>query len=167
MCKTMAAHKQILGTLGNGPTRRTLFGPVDREQLQLEYQAALWKDLEEASKRWGFDFLRDKPLNSSTFQWEGIPASKVPLLYRSCILGQADGGHTASAVSHKRGWAETSHCDKENIPHSPERCSLHMEKFEQTPERGDCRGLKRKQTNIKDFFQAKRRVVEKPRKSGE
>lgn len=168
MCKIMAAHKRILGTLGNGPTRRNLFGPVDRDQLQVEYQAALRKDLEEASVRWGFDFIQDKPLNSSDFHWEGIPGVKVPLLYRSCALEQAEENRTAVAkvVPYKRGRGASSN-EKENIPHTPERCLQLLEKLEKTPERGEPRGIKRKQTNITDFYQAKRRVVGKPRKSGE
>lgn len=169
MCKLMAAHKRILGTLGNGPTRRNLFGPVDRDQLQVEYQAALRKDLEEASVRWGFDFFQDKPLNSSDFQWEGIPGVKVPLLYRSCVLGPAEVDSTAVAevASHKRGWAASPQSEKENIPYTPDRCSQDFEKLEKTPERGEPTGIKRKQTNITDFYQAKRRVVGKARKSGE
>lgn len=168
MCRIMAAHKRILGTLGNGPTRRNLFGPVDRDQLQVEYQAALRKDLEEASVRWGFDFIQDKPLNSSDFHWEGIPGVKVPLLYRSCALGQAEEDSAAVAVvPYKRGRAASPDSEKENIPHTPERYLQLLEKLEKTPLRGESRGIKRKQTNITDFYQAKRRVVEKPRKSGE
>lgn len=165
----MAAHKRILGTLGNGPTRRNLFGPVDRDQLQVEYRAALRKDLEEASVRWGFDFIQDKPLNSSDFHWEGIPGVKVPLLYRSCALGQGEEDRTAvaEAVPYKRGRAASSNSEKENIPHTPERFLQLLEKLEKTPKRGESRALKRKQTNITDFYQAKRRVVGKPRKSGE
>lgn len=163
----MAAHKRILGTLGNGPTRRNLFGPVDRDQLQMEYQAALRKDLEEASVRWGYDFFQDKPLNSNDFQWEGIPGVKVPLLYRSCALGQEDSKAVAEVVSHKRGWAASPRSEKENIPRTPKRRLLDLENLEKTPERGDSSGTKRKQTNITDFYQAKKRVVGKPRKSGE
>ncbi|XP_026162324.1 cyclin-dependent kinase inhibitor 1 isoform X1 [Mastacembelus armatus] len=170
MCRMMATHKRILSALGTGPARRNLFGPVDREQLQVEYQTALRKDVEEASQRWGFDFILDKPLESSDFQWEGIPGTEVPLLYRSCIvgLGQA-GGHraTEAAVTPKRGRVEPPRSEKENIPHTPERCALNLEKLEKTPEKSENSGLKRKQTNITDFYQAKRRVVGKPRKSGE
>nr|XP_046239740.1 cyclin-dependent kinase inhibitor 1 isoform X2 [Scatophagus argus] len=162
----MASRKRILSTLGNGRARRNLFGPVDREQLQEEYKAALRKDLEEASNRWGFDFILDKPLESSDFQWEGIPGAKVPLLYRSCMLGleQTENQRVAeSAVRPKGGNLGPSQREKENIPCSPERCAHNLEK---TPER-DNTGLKRKQTNITDFYQAKRRVVWMPRKSGE
>lgn len=166
----MATHKQILSALGNGPARRNLFGPVDKEQLQVEYQAALQKDLEEASSRWGFDFISDKPLESSDFQWEGIPGDKVPLLYRSCMLvrGQTEGLMVAvEGVTPKGGrvgqpWSKSS--EKENIPCSPDR---HVRDVEKTPEKRENTGLKRKQTNITDFFQAKRRMVGMPRKSGE
>lgn len=159
----MATHKRILSSLGNGPTRRNLFGPVDREQLRVEYQAALRKDLEEASRRWGFDFISDKPLESSDFQWEGIPGTKVPLLYRSCMLGLGR-GEVQAAVYPKVRRVSPSDSEKENIPRTPER---YIHNLEKTPEKGENSGLKRKQTNLTDFYQAKRRVVWMPRKSGE
>lgn len=143
----MATNKHILSSLGNGPTRRNLFGPVDRELLQVEYQAALQKDLEEATQRWGYDFISDKPLDNSDFQWEGIPGTKVPLLYRSCMLGV--GQSTAKAkVSPRGGRVEPPHNDKENIPGTPERCILNMKCLEKTPEKRENTAVKRKQTNI-------------------
>ncbi|XP_042353372.1 cyclin-dependent kinase inhibitor 1 isoform X2 [Plectropomus leopardus] len=166
----MATHKRILSALANGPARRNLFGPVDREQLQAEYQAALRKDLDEACQRWGFDFFSDKPLERSDFQWEGIPGTKVPLLYRSCMLsvGHAGGQRAAEAtVKPKGGRASSIQSEKENIPTSRQRCALNVENLEKTPEKRESTGLKRKQTNITDFYQAKRRVVGMPRKSGE
>ncbi|XP_040014397.1 cyclin-dependent kinase inhibitor 1 isoform X2 [Xiphias gladius] len=166
----MATHTRILSSLGNGPARRNLFGPVDREQLQVEYQAALRKDLEEASRRWGFDFFLDKPLQSGDFQWEGIPGTKVPLLYRPCMLGlgQKEGQRPAEAAGMPRGGrVEPPQSGKENVPGTPERCALDLENLEKTPERRESTGMKRKQTNITDFYQAKRRVVWMPRKSGE
>lgn len=151
-CRIMATHKRILSTLGrNGPVRRNLFGPVDREQLQLEYQAVLHKDLEEASQRWGFDFISDKPLESSNFKWEGIPSTKVPLLYRTYMpnLEQAEVQRSAETTVNARGKrAEPSQSEKENIPCTPERCALNLETLQKTPEKGENTGMKRKQTNI-------------------
>ncbi|XP_053172650.1 cyclin-dependent kinase inhibitor 1 isoform X1 [Scomber japonicus] len=173
MCRTMATHKRILSTLStlrNGPTRRNLFGPVDREQLQVEYQASIRKDLEEASQRWGFDFISDKPLESSDFQWEGVPGTKVPLLYRSCMFDQEQVESQRAAdvkVSPKGRKVAPPHNEKENIPLSPRRCSLKLENVEKTPQKTGNTALKRKQTNLTDFYQAKRRVVGMPRKSGE
>ncbi|XP_069009666.1 cyclin-dependent kinase inhibitor 1 isoform X2 [Embiotoca jacksoni] len=152
----MARHKPILRCLRNGPTRRNLFGPVDRDHLQVEYQAALRRDLEEASRRWSFDFLSDEPLESSEFQWEVVPGTGVPPLYRTCILGQVRGQRSAETGVTPRG----GRLQKENIPPTPDRCELKLE----TLERGED-AMKRKQTNITDFYPAKRRVVGVPRKS--
>ncbi|XP_033995519.1 cyclin-dependent kinase inhibitor 1 isoform X1 [Trematomus bernacchii] len=167
-CIPMDLHKQTLSALGNSPARRSLFGPVDREQLQVEYQAALRRDLDQACQRWGFDFVSDKPLEQSVFQWEGIPGSEVPLLYRSCLpgLGHTEGQRAAEADLKPRGRGRVGqpHSEEENIHCSPERCELHPEK---TPERREDTGLKRKQTNITDFYQSKRRFIWTPRKSGE
>lgn len=166
MCRVMASHKPMLSSLGgNRRARRSLFGPVDRDQLQAEYQAALRKDLQEASKRWGFDFKSDKPLESGEFEWEGVPETRVPLLYRCCVLavGQTEGRRlTGAAVLTKAARVE-----KENIPQTPEKWPAELEGLERTPEKDDRAGQKRKQTNITDFYQAKRRVVWMPRKSGE
>lgn len=145
----MAIHDRILSVLKNGPARRNLFGPVDREQLQVEYQTALRKDLEEASQRWGFDFILEKPLASSDFQWEGIPGTKVPLLYRSCMLDRRQAEvQTTEEATVKEGRVEPPQSEKENIPHTPERYALNLENLEETPERGENTGVKRKQTNI-------------------
>ncbi|KAM3622389.1 uncharacterized protein V6R79_024119 [Siganus canaliculatus] len=166
----MATHKRILGTLRNGPARRNLFGPVDREQLQVEYQTALQKDLEEASNRWGFDFISDKPLENSDFQWEGVPVAEVPLLYRSSMLSQGlpEGQKgTQATAAPKGGRVAPQESEKENIPCLPERYAIKLENREKTSEGRENTGLKRKQTNITDFYQAKRKVVGMPRKSGE
>lgn len=148
-CRTMTSHKRILGNLGNGPARRNLFGPVDREQLQKEYQAALRRDLEEASHRWGFDFILDKPLESGEFQWERVPGTKVQPLYRSCMLDVDQPERPAeAAVKPKKRRLESPESEKENVPCLPERCPLKLEDWQKTPEKRESTGLKRKQTNI-------------------
>ncbi|XP_053301161.1 cyclin-dependent kinase inhibitor 1 isoform X1 [Pleuronectes platessa] len=170
MCRIMDAHKGIKSSLGKCPARRNLFGPVDREQLQRDYQAALRRGLEEASRRWGFDFISNQPLESSSFQWEGIPGTEMPLFYRSCtlVLGQTEGQRSAGLkVATKRARVEPPQNEKENIPDSPNTCELNLQNFEKTPEIGESAGAKRKQTNLTDFYQAKRRMVWMPRKSGE
>ncbi|XP_036387403.1 cyclin-dependent kinase inhibitor 1 isoform X2 [Megalops cyprinoides] len=167
---SISLNKRILTALSNGPTRRNLFGPVDREQLQLEYQDSLRKDLEDASRRWGFDFLTETPLKGGDYQWEGISGTKVPVLYRSCMVGAVEvvrpGGVSGSGVG-----SAAAHSGKENIPRTPNRDSLKPQNLETTPEKSQSNNqsnkLKRKQTNITDFYQAKRRVVATPRKSGQ
>ncbi|XP_034542459.1 cyclin-dependent kinase inhibitor 1 isoform X2 [Notolabrus celidotus] len=164
----MASKNWTLSSLGNGPARRMLFGPVDHEQLQAEYHAALRKDLEEASRRWGFDFMSDKPLESSDFKWERVQGTKVPLLYRSCMLDQGQAGGQRAAVTPKEGKGGSSQIGKENIPLTPERCSaFNLKKLEKRPMRRENRALKRKQSNITDFYPAKRRAVGMPLKSNQ
>lgn len=138
--EVMAMHERFLG---NGPARRNLFGPVDREQLQLEYRDALRKDLEEASRRWGFDFATETPLEGGDFQWEGVSGVTVPVLYRSCR-----GEHRSR-----------SGAGKEKKPtRTLERFSVVPQDVERTPEKRA--ELKRKQTNITgEVGGAKQRLV--------
>ncbi|XP_073700270.1 cyclin-dependent kinase inhibitor 1 [Garra rufa] len=159
----MAMHKRILRTLGNGPTRRNLFGPVDREQLQLEYHNALRKDLEEAIHRWSFDFVTETPLEGGDFVWEGVSGARVPILYRTCREGENP--RLRRKESANGGRAGPSRAGKENIPRTPERFCIVLQGIEKTPEKRT--ELKRKQTNITDFYQAKKRLVATPRKSGQ
>ncbi|XP_072522035.1 cyclin-dependent kinase inhibitor 1 isoform X2 [Salminus brasiliensis] len=163
----MPFHKRVLRSLGNGPARRNLFGPVDREQLQAEYRDALRKDVEDASRRWGFDFVSEKPLDDGDFQWEGVPGVRVPALYRPCTVGEEARSQTAESTSASSTATSSSHsaAGKENVPSSPERYISVPRDLEKTPEKQNS--LKRKQTNITDFYQAKRRVVATPRKSGQ
>ncbi|XP_029631136.1 cyclin-dependent kinase inhibitor 1 isoform X1 [Salmo trutta] len=158
---TMASRKRILSSPEKSPARQNLFGPVDREQLQQDYQDTLRRDLEDACRRWGFDFLSDKPLAGGDFQWEEVLGTKVPLFYLPCLLGQGDaqkiGGLAASTGRVRAGpW----HRGKENIPCTPEKYGANLQNLEKPNK------LKRKQTNLTDFYQAKKRVVGTSLKSG-
>ncbi|XP_067097057.1 cyclin-dependent kinase inhibitor 1 isoform X3 [Osmerus mordax] len=168
MCKTMASRKSILSSLGSGTAQRSLFGPVDHEQLQQEYQQALRKDLEDTSRRWGFDFLLEKPLKGGDFQWEGVPSTTVPLIYRPNMVGMNKVEGQRGVVSYIEARAGPSLSGKENVLYTPERdAATIVQNLETTPGRGERERLKRKQTNITDFYAAKRRVVGTPRKSGQ
>lgn len=104
----MASRKRILSSPEKSPARQNLFGPVDREQLQQEYQDTLRRDLEDTCRRWGFDFLSDKPLAGGDFQWEGVLGTKLPLLYQPCLLGQGEAQREAWRPS--QGGAGQGHC---------------------------------------------------------
>uniref|UniRef100_A0A3Q3JYE4 Uncharacterized protein n=1 Tax=Monopterus albus TaxID=43700 RepID=A0A3Q3JYE4_MONAL len=81
-CLSMILHcrsVRILSATGNGPVQRNLFGPIDREQLQADYQTVL------------------------------PAGEQVPLLYRSCMhgLGHTGGQRvTEAALGPKGGRAE-------------------------------------------------------------
>ncbi|XP_066559150.1 cyclin-dependent kinase inhibitor 1 isoform X2 [Amia ocellicauda] len=147
--------------------RRSLFGRADPAQLQAECAAALRQELEASSRRWGFDFLNETPLQGGQFQWECVSGAKVPALYRSCMLS-CRGQGALPRPEHGAG--------KENMPHTRKKNATHPVQ-ESTPQKrlapslapcqAPSQALKRKQTNITDFYQTKKRVVATPRKSGQ
>ncbi|XP_010143036.1 PREDICTED: cyclin-dependent kinase inhibitor 1-like, partial [Buceros rhinoceros silvestris] len=68
--------------------RRNLFGPVDHEQLQQDFQYVLRNSIEGAQQKWNFDFLRDTPAEG-LLQWEELKGHEVPAFYHSCMAGEA------------------------------------------------------------------------------
>nr|XP_033808576.1 cyclin-dependent kinase inhibitor 1B-like isoform X2 [Geotrypetes seraphini] len=66
--------------------RRNLFGPVDHEQLQRDFQQQLRGSLEAARRKWSFDFARDLP-SEGALEWEPLGCQEVPAFYRSQALG--------------------------------------------------------------------------------
>lgn len=69
-----------------GPVRKNLFGPVDHQQLQQDFQRLFCMSVEVANKRWNFDFQSDVPLEGSNIQWEALRCQDVPAFYRSCTV---------------------------------------------------------------------------------
>ncbi|XP_058230015.1 cyclin-dependent kinase inhibitor 1 isoform X1 [Hemibagrus wyckioides] len=124
-----------------GSARRCLFGAVDHEELQRDHTLLMRAELEDASRRWSFDFTTDKPRVGGDFDWMGLPENRVPFLYRDCTVGAEPRANRAGPESDLgRQDGNTDSAEKHT--------------------------LKRKQTNITDFYQAKRRVVT-TRKSGQ
>ncbi|KAL0978405.1 hypothetical protein UPYG_G00170050 [Umbra pygmaea] len=162
--KTMVSRKRLLSPLEKCSARRMLFGPVDPEQLQKEYQDALSRDLELACHRWGFDFRSEEPLAGGDFQWERVPDTNVPLPYRPCLVGLG-GAQGVGGLADMSVQVGLSQCGKESPPCTPEKYTAKLQDVETTPDKEN--GLKRKQTDLTDFYQAKKRVVDTPRKSGQ
>lgn len=65
--------------------RRNLFGPVDHQQLQQDFQRLFCMSVEVAKQRWNFDFQRDQPAPGS-IEWEELPCQDVPAFYHSCVV---------------------------------------------------------------------------------
>lgn len=93
---TMAHDSEIsrLGGIGAlnikaGPVRRNLFGPVDHNQLQQDFERLLCMSVEVANKRWNFDFQSEKPGSGSGVEWEELRCQDVPAFYRSCTVRSA------------------------------------------------------------------------------
>lgn len=60
---------------------RSLFGPVDREQLRRDLKQRLKEISEQDSRRWNFNFQTETPL-PGRFQWEEIPSASAAALYQ-------------------------------------------------------------------------------------
>nr|XP_003214802.3 PREDICTED: cyclin-dependent kinase inhibitor 1C [Anolis carolinensis] len=68
---------------------RSLFGPVDHEQLRREFRGQLRQIREESQRRWEFDFAAGAPLppgHQARFQWEEVDAAALPAFYRETLL---------------------------------------------------------------------------------
>uniref|UniRef100_A0A3B4AFJ2 Cyclin-dependent kinase inhibitor domain-containing protein n=1 Tax=Periophthalmus magnuspinnatus TaxID=409849 RepID=A0A3B4AFJ2_9GOBI len=65
--------------------RRSLFGPVDHEQLQRELSQRLQDITEQDSRRWNFDFQSHTPL-PGPFQWEEVSSDLSATFYSDHLL---------------------------------------------------------------------------------
>uniref|UniRef100_A0A8D0E6X6 Cyclin dependent kinase inhibitor 1A n=1 Tax=Salvator merianae TaxID=96440 RepID=A0A8D0E6X6_SALMN len=125
---------------------RNLFGPVDHEQLQKDFQSLMRTQLEEAQQKWNFDFEKETPLEGD-YKWEKV----------SCL-------HSLPSQDLLSCTKENS-CSGEKSLNSPVLLKMpgKMEKplkvdFEAC-DSGSPRCSKRKQTSIKDFYSSKRRTL--------
>uniref|UniRef100_A0A3P9GXZ4 Cyclin-dependent kinase inhibitor 1D n=1 Tax=Oryzias latipes TaxID=8090 RepID=A0A3P9GXZ4_ORYLA len=134
-----------------GPTRRNLFGPVDHQQLQKDFQRLLCMNMEVANKRWNFDFQRDTPGEGSGVEWVGLRCQDVPAFYHSC---------TVRPVS--RAAKATRRASTSSGEGSPMSCSLSGDEYLEVTTRG-CFHIKlsgkRRQSNITDYFKVKKRKL--------
>lgn len=59
---------------------RSLFGPVDHEQLRRDLKLRLKEIMDQDRRRWNFDFQSETPM-SGRFQWEQVPTACAAALY--------------------------------------------------------------------------------------
>ncbi|XP_034733882.1 cyclin-dependent kinase inhibitor 1Ca [Etheostoma cragini] len=68
---------------------RSLFGPVDHEQLRRDLTRKLQEISEQDSRRWNFNFQTETPL-CGRFQWEEIPAHCAAAMYQDDVCEEDD-----------------------------------------------------------------------------
>ncbi|KAL7985247.1 hypothetical protein Chor_003817 [Crotalus horridus] len=119
---------------------KNLFGPVDHEQVQKDFQSLMKVQLEEAQQKWNFDFETETPLEGN-YKWEKV--SHLNMLPSPDLLG-----HT-----------KENSCTGEKSRSSPALFKRHA-KTERQVQMGleackadSPRCLKRKQTSIKGKLQ--------------
>ncbi|XP_045414416.1 cyclin-dependent kinase inhibitor 1C [Lemur catta] len=65
---------------------RSLFGPVDHEELSRELQTRLAELNAEDQNRWDYDFQQDVPLRGpGRLQWTEVDSDSVPAFYRETV----------------------------------------------------------------------------------
>ncbi|XP_068963309.1 cyclin-dependent kinase inhibitor 1C-like [Petaurus breviceps papuanus] len=65
---------------------RTLFGPVDHEELGRELVGKLAEISAEDERRWDYSFQDDRPLlGPGRLQWQGVDEHTVPAFYRETV----------------------------------------------------------------------------------
>ncbi|XP_075967532.1 cyclin-dependent kinase inhibitor 1D [Anarhichas minor] len=155
-----APHPELSGlggvealNLKVGPVRRNLFGSVDHQQLQQDFQRLLCANVEEAKKRWNFDFQRETPGEDSGIEWEELGHQDVPAFYRSRTVRSAQPRPTSKS--------RTSSSSGEGSPGYGSSYGSGDEYLEVTT-RG-CyqiqRHAKHKQSAITDYFKVKKRKL--------
>lgn len=80
---------------------RSLFGPVDREQLRRDLELRLGEIVDQDRRRWNFDFQNETPL-SGRFEWEEIPATRAAALYRDSTPPREGEGEEDRLIERKR-----------------------------------------------------------------
>lgn len=158
-----AASDSELSSLGGiealnlkvGPVRRNLFGPVDHQQLQQDFQRLLSMSVKVANERWNFDFQSNRPAQGSTIKWEELRCQDVPAFYHSRMVGRVEQPRVGMVKVSRR----LSSSSGEGSPESSS--SSGDEYLEVTTRR--CYRLqrpgKRRQSSITDFFKVKKRKL--------
>ncbi|KAM8883152.1 cyclin-dependent kinase inhibitor 1D [Synchiropus picturatus] len=142
-----------------GPVRRNLFGPVDHQQLQDDFQRLLCMSVEVANKRWNYDFIHDRPQHAddnNNIEWMELRSADVPMFYRSCA--------TRPLVQVGVGMSKASRRTPSSSEDSPASSSSSGsgDEYLEISTKG-CyrlqRPAKRRQATITDFFKVKKRKL--------
>lgn len=141
---------------------RRLFGPVDSEQLRLDCEALMAGCLQEAQRRWNFDFVTETPLEGD-FAWERVRGLGLPKLYLSPgSCGGRDGAGGGRRPGPSTALLQGTAAQEDEVDLSLS-CTLVPRSCEQPEESpgapGTSQSRKRRQTSMTDFYHSKRRLV--------
>ncbi|GAA6111869.1 cyclin-dependent kinase inhibitor 1 [Tachysurus ichikawai] len=127
---------------------RSLFGPVDHDELNRDIETKMREISERDQKRWNFNFVSDTPLHGD-YEWERTAVEATPAFYQETVQ---IGKHRAVAL----------HVEPHVEAPNRETCA-----------RGDAGGGtacaertntgKRKTTRITDFYVKRRKQVDPKR----
>ncbi|KAM6321221.1 cyclin-dependent kinase inhibitor 1-like [Aegotheles albertisi] len=129
--------------------QRKLFGLVDHEQLQQDFQHMLWNSVEVAQKKWNFYFLQDMP-TEGLLQWDELEGHEVPTFYHSCVV--RDARRPLQHLNWPLGREDKSHYFAQvALTKKPKNSK-------KTGSKRISEGKKRRQTSLTDYYSAKKQV---------
>lgn len=117
---------------------RNLFGPVDHEQLQRDFEEKIRQQLEEAQQRWNFNFETETPLEGP-FQWERIRVAEQPPQEGHSLVRAVISSDSRSSLAHRV--PATDHLGR--------ICPEGSQQSSKVYKAGSLQSLKRGQTTIK------------------
>ncbi|KAM9366882.1 cyclin dependent kinase inhibitor 1Ca [Symphorus nematophorus] len=145
---------------------RSLFGPVDHDQLRRDLKQRLKEINEQDSRRWNFNFETDTPL-PGRFQWEEVPADCAAALYQESA--QLKNCSSITEEEEEDGRLSDREEDSEGADQDQENCSS-ISNTRKCP--AEVTPVRRKRTHSKqaakprnnaritDFFAKRRRTTE-------
>ncbi|KAB5565832.1 hypothetical protein PHYPO_G00246020 [Pangasianodon hypophthalmus] len=130
---------------------RTLFGPVDHEELKRELTGHLKAMEEAAAESWGFDFSTHTPRPNARFLWKAVDSKDLPSFYSAseqpskslCAKVDVNGNCGLTEEREDKSEKQTDRTDKrkrpacidsscpskrsrtclDETPHTPKKCS--------------------------------------------
>ncbi|KAM4016511.1 cyclin-dependent kinase inhibitor 1B-like [Anomaloglossus baeobatrachus] len=157
-----------MGGSGRGVCR-SLFGPIDHDELRSELKRQLKEIQASDCQRWNFDFDSGTPLKG-TFSWEPLENTEMPIFYRESKLCPANATPLSRQAStrlsvptvdtREESPAETvqekQECAKENADKAVKKCQ-----GVKGPSKTSTSSLQRKReisTSITDYFPKRKRT---------
>ncbi|XP_028843134.1 cyclin-dependent kinase inhibitor 1C [Denticeps clupeoides] len=130
---------------------RSLFGPVDHDELNRDMKSKLREIAERDRLRWNFNFEADTPL-SGEYEWEESAADSSPAFYRESVQsGRTRADRSSSAqdapVAQERTVNQENRADRMNSGRGASRTAP------------TCARRKRISTRITDFYVKRRRTA--------
>ncbi|KAA8595775.1 hypothetical protein FQN60_011066 [Etheostoma spectabile] len=101
---------------------RSLFGPVDHEQLRRDLTRKLQEISEQDRRRWNFNFQTETPL-CGRYQWEEIPADCAAAIYQDDACEEDDRLSKEEVVEEEEEEEAQPGSTRRTAPESPTRTS--------------------------------------------
>ncbi|XP_056135272.1 cyclin dependent kinase inhibitor 1Ca [Lampris incognitus] len=153
---SLTTRREAASHHGRG-ARRSLFGPVDHDELNRELKLRLNEMAEQDTRRWNFHFETETPL-PGIYQWEEIPSRRAASLYREPTRAGAGAEDGRTPGDRRCPRSAGDEADQENCPGVFNAADVPAEG---TPVRRK-RVLPKHASNYKitDFFVKRRKVSE-------